>query len=136
MKRVLIIDDDVEMANAVKYVIQSLSASCSCTVVTDPYDALLEVADNVFDLVLVDQHIPGLFGSDILKHADEFIDADPILKQSDAYKVPVKVVLMSGSEEIHQLELKFHHFSVTDSVQKKDLTQFLKNYFQEQEATL
>lgn len=127
MKKILVIDDDQDITAAIEYIIRSIDPLYVCTSINDPYEALLKLADEEFDLVLVDQKIPGLFGSDILKKIDQFIDIDTEVNRLGLYKKPVSVVLMSGDENIKELKLKLEHFNVTDYVVKKDLTSYLKN---------
>lgn len=129
-KRVLIVDDDLDIADAIKYIIESLNTQCKCTIVNDPYEALLDLADQEYDLILMDQEMPGLYGSDMLKkadhYADHYIDNDIELMGAGISASPIPVVMISSSEKKSDLQLNFKNFNVTDYIQKKNLTHFLR----------
>lgn len=127
--RILIIDDDMDMSAAIQYRIESLQSNIQCKTINDPYEALLELIDHQYDFVLIDQRIPGLLGSSILKQVDKFIDEDSSINESGRFKEPVPVIIMSA-EEInigHGLRLK--NFKLIRKLNKKDLPQFLTESF-------
>ncbi len=126
MKKVLVIDDDLDMTTAISHIVKTINPDFQCTCVNDPYEALLELADENFDLVLIDQRIPGLYGSELLKKIDDFINLDPAIEKLGLYDKPLQVIMMSGSADIKKLHLSFSHFNVTDYVQKSELTDFLR----------
>lgn len=126
VKKVLIVDDDLDMADAIKYIVESLNPEYKCTIVNDPYEALLDLADQKYDLVLMDQNIPGLYGSEILEKADHIIDMDTGMLPLKREAQPIDVVMISNSEDKLNLHLNFKNFKVTDFIIKKDLTRFLR----------
>lgn len=125
-KRVLIVDDDLDIADAIKYIIESLNPHYKCTIVNDPYEALLDLTDQEYDLILMDQEMPGLYGSDMLKKADHYIENETELMAAGMSASPIPVVMISSSEKKSELQLKFKNFNVTDYIQKKNLTHFLR----------
>ncbi len=124
-KRVLIVEDDLDVADAIKYIVESLNALYKCTIVNDPYEALLDLADREYDLILMDQEMPGLYSSDMLKKADHFMENDADFITGRGAK-PIPVVMISATEKTENLPLNFKNFIVTDYIQKKNLTHFLR----------
>lgn len=128
-RRILVIDDDHDTAEAIRFVIESYSPNTVCTTVSDPYEALLALSDEEFHFVLVDHRIPGLSGLQILSQVDKQICEDPLIVESGRYQNPVPVVLMSGSPIPALGAKKLKNFVLVQSLQKKDLPMFLSNNF-------
>ncbi len=128
-QKILIVDDDIDMANAIKILVESFSRNFSCEVVNDPYEALLTMSDKSFDMVLVDQKIPGLEGSVILSKIDEFVDKDPLIIESGRYANLIPAVIMSASEVKLADNFKLKNFVIEKVLNKNDLPQFLSERF-------
>lgn len=124
-KRILVIDDDVDTADAIRFIIESFSSDIECHVVNDPYEALIMLSDQSFDLILVDQNIPGLYGSNILMKMDEQIDQDPLISESGRYMTPVPAVIMSGSDIKLGRPYNLKNFNLLKVLNKRDLRLFL-----------
>ena len=112
-RRILVVDDDSDTANAIKYTVESFGQGLSCSIAADPYEALLTMTDNKFDFVLVDQKIPGLMGTEILKKLDGYIDSDPLLNESGNYIEPTPVAIMSTGKLPEEFNLSLKNFKMT-----------------------
>lgn len=64
----LVVDDEKEVADA--YALR-LRGQCTVQTVYDGADALETVADGEFDIVLLDRHMPGMSGDDVLQELDD-----------------------------------------------------------------
>lgn len=128
-RRILVIDDDIDTAESIKYIAESYEESISCHVVSDPYEALICLSDYEFDFVLIDQKIPGLDGTSILSKVDEYIDQDPLIVESGRYINSIPTVLMSGSDVHLPNGFKLKNFKLEKIINKKDLPKFLAQSF-------
>jgi DNA-binding response OmpR family regulator len=64
----LVVDDEKEVADA--YALR-LRGQCDAQTVYDGADALDAVAADEFDIVLLDRHMPGMSGDDVLSELDD-----------------------------------------------------------------
>lgn len=129
-KKVLIIEDDLDMAEAIQDKIESLSPVVNCHIVADPYEALNCLSDNDYDYVLVDQKLPGMTGSNVLSKVDEYIDVDPIVSESGRFSVKIPTILMSGSEIQFSDDYNLNYFEIKQVLNKKrGLDSFLQSNF-------
>lgn len=71
-KRVLIVDDDELVINAIAGIIKLLGYTVTFT--TKPFDAIQELRNNDFDIILVDYKMPAMNGIDFIKCASEFVN--------------------------------------------------------------
>lgn len=125
--RVLIIDDDKDTADAIKFLIESYShGSIKCTVANHSSEALLDLTDsageNKYELLLVDHKIPIMTGVGILKAADAYLQT----------KTKIPVIMFSGNSDYKHSILKSNNldnFEITGFLNKRDLPEFLKNTF-------
>ncbi len=123
---VLIIDDDLDMCEALDHMFRQFDkAWMTYKIYKDPYDALLEMANKEYDLLLVDINIPEISGPEILKTMDDFISMDETIKKSNLYQEKVPVVLMSSSPALLKIEILLNHFHIQQRVLKKDLKSFI-----------
>ena len=140
-KKVLIIEDDVDMAVAISFFIETNSPEYKCTIATDAYEALDSLCENKFDLVLADENIPGLKGSQTINEMDSFINRDPTLCASELFSERVPVIIMSGTEKsISQKGFidKIHsykNFEVVDVLTKRNLLPYLFANFLKQKVS-
>ena len=131
-RKVLIIEDDKDMAAVIKYRIESYGGA-HCDLVSDPYEALNLLSDSAYDMVLVDQKLPGMLGSSVLTQVDRFIDLDPTLSELNRFSNKIPVVLMSGAPIKLGSRYSLKHFSIQKILDKKtELASFLKNTFGEE----
>src|SRR5690606_15487274 len=108
-RRVLIIDDDRDMVEAIKFIVESYS-SCKCDRAYDAYEALDALCERHYDFVLVDQKLPGLKGSKVLEKMDRYAERDPLIAESQRFSARIPVVLMSGEEIRMPKKRDFKHF--------------------------
>lgn len=127
--RVLIIDDDADLASAVVAFIQASNNHITCDIATEPYEALLMLSDEKYDMILVDQKIPGLYGTDLLKKIDSYIDQDPLIVESGHYDQLIPIVLMSGSKVELPHDFKLNNFHLETIINKQSITDFLTKRF-------
>ncbi len=127
-RRVLIIDDDRQTAEAIKYIVESYGSSL-CEVIEDAYEGSLALSDRPYDFVFVDQRLPGMFGDEVLSQVDENVDSDPLIAESGRFAISVPVVIMSGNPIKLNPEYKLHNFNLVEVLVKKDLPRFLSLYF-------
>ena len=127
--QILIIDDDIDMAEAIKYKIEALQPNIQCKIIQDPYEALLELVDHKYDFILLDQRMPGLQGSSILSQVDKFIDEDLLISESGRFDSPVPVVIMSGEHLNLGHSFKLKNFKLLKTLNKKHLPAFLTESF-------
>jgi DNA-binding response OmpR family regulator len=66
--RILIVDDDLRSADEVASVLSDWGVQIS--VATDAYDALIRLADEVFDAVVLEVALPGVSGLALLEALD------------------------------------------------------------------
>lgn len=76
-KRVLIVDDDELVINAISGIIKLFG--CIVTFTTKPFDALHELRNNDFDIILVDYKMPAMNGIDFIKRASEFVSINKFI---------------------------------------------------------
>ncbi|MFN3454332.1 MAG: response regulator [Pseudobdellovibrio sp.] len=128
-KKILIIEDDKDMADIILLLLNQKNPNIECTVVEDPYEAILALADNKFDYVLVDQRLPGLTGSSVLREVDHYVDQDPVIIESGHYNGSIPVVVMSGSDiPAGALKTDLKHFSIIQFVKKNDIARFISAF--------
>lgn len=128
-KRILVIDNDADLTNAVLSFIQSFHHNIICDVATEPYEALLMLSDAKYDMVIIDKKIPYLYGTDFLKKMDNFIDQDPLIVESGRYDQIIPIVLMSGSKAKLPHDFKLNNFYLETVIQKQTITDFLTSRF-------
>ena len=101
---------------------------------------LMADLDEKFDLVLSDENIPGLKGSQTINEMDSFINRDPTLSTCDLFSEPVPVVIMSGTEKCISQKVftdKIHaykNFKVVDVLTKRNLLPYLFANFLKQKT--
>lgn len=127
-KRILIIDDDLDTAQSIKYVVESKGHSV-CDVVCDVYEALLALSDSAYDLVFIDQKMPGLDGASVLSKADINADIDPLIVESGRFVRSIPAVLMSAADINLKKNYELKNFKLVKLLNKKDLFQYLSLNF-------
>ncbi|MEK6773342.1 MAG: response regulator [Bdellovibrionota bacterium] len=128
-RRILIVDDDMDTAQSIKYIAESYGENVFCEIVCDPYEALIALSDHEFDMLLIDQKIPGLEGTSILSKIDEFVDQDPLIIESGRYTDSIPTVIMSGSEVSLPVGFKLKNFKLERIINKNSLPKFLSESF-------
>ena len=127
-RKVLLIEDDLDLATSVKFIIESYGSS-QCEVTCDPYDALQKLSDSSYDFILVDQRLPGMTGAQVLAEIDSWVNRDPLTIESGIYSKHTPVVLMSSSSVKLKKDFKLQSFNLLEVLHKKDLLSFLAQTF-------
>lgn len=118
-KRILIVDDDKDFADLLKYKLEKLEPNITCVTISDPYEAVISLTDENYDAIYMDQNMPGLNGDAVIREADRFIDYDSSAQmiKSPSHKTPV--IFMSGRELDHKRP-NFSFFEIRDKINKRD----------------
>lgn len=125
-RRVLVVDDDVDTLEAIRYMVAALSPhEVDCVFVSDPYEAMQCLADEDFDFVLSDFRLPGISGLSLLHQIDHHIDSDPLIADTTRFVDKVPVVLMSAHEITGSAQHQFKNFEITRKLDKRKLPEFL-----------
>jgi CheY-like chemotaxis protein len=118
--RILVVEDDQDVASFTRHVIQKNSVA-HCEVASDSYEAIQKLCDHKYDLILLDQNLPGMSGTEFLKQMDEYVDKDPLLSESPHFAGRIPVIIMSGNKPLDLEVMKLDHFDVVDFIEKKHL---------------
>ena len=135
LRRILVVDDDVDTAQAIKFLVER-HGNAVCELACDPYEALVALADHDFDLIFMDQKLPGLKGAQVLSKMDEFVDQDPLIVESGRYAQSLPTVIMSGTDVLLGDHYKLKHFDLLKVINKKNLVNFLSLNFSEPTQTI
>jgi len=82
--RILVVDDDLSVARAIAHMAESLGHATTVAVSVD--DALGQLAQAAFDVVLTDLSMPGRSGLDLLRHV-----------QAESPEIPVVLITGKGA---------------------------------------
>jgi CheY-like chemotaxis protein len=118
--RILVVEDDKDIASFTRHVIQKNSVT-RCEVAFDSYEAIQKLCDHKYDLILLDQNLPGMSGTEFLKQMDRYVEMDPLLSESPHFAKRIPVIIMSGNKPIDLEVMKLEHFEVVDFIEKKHL---------------
>jgi CheY-like chemotaxis protein len=127
-RKVLVVEDDSDMAQLTRFLIEQFSGA-RCDIVVDSYEAIEALCDNNYDYLVVDQNLPGMKGIEILIKLDSYLDTDPILAEQSRFTHKIPVLLMSAGTINVPYGLKLTHFEITDSINKRDLNLGLAKNF-------
>lgn len=124
-RSILVIEDDLAIAETIKRTVESINPKIKCVINSEPYEALLTLADQRFDFALIDQRIPGWQGCSLLRKLDKYIDSDPLLSENEAYIKSIPVAILSGEESESLERPHFRHFRMMKFVDRSNLQSFL-----------
>lgn len=96
--RVLIVEDDRDLAEVLadKFAFDGAYVE----VANDPYEALNQMSEHHFDLVIMDWELPDMTGGETLKQADRNSMLDPLAsEQWNMKKTPVVILSAHKSRE-------------------------------------
>ena len=83
--KILIVDDDLAMANSIRGIL-SLNGMTAHSV-AGGFEAVEELSNNHYDLILLDLNMPGMDGEKVLDHINQ-------------HKIDTNVIVVSGESEI------------------------------------
>lgn len=134
---ILIVDDDLDMGAALDHMLGKFSPSqLNYKIVANPYDALLDMANNEYDLMFIDINIPEITGHEILSRMDVFIQEDRTIQKSNLYQKKVPVILMSSSPALLKRDVTLKHFYVQHKVLKQDISKLIHNRLAQTQGNL
>lgn len=98
MNRILIVEDDKDLAEVLADKFSYEGAYVE--VANDPYEALNQMSEHHFDLVIMDWELPDLTGGETLKQADRNAMLDPLAsEQWNMKKTPVVILSAHKARE-------------------------------------
>jgi len=124
--RILVVEDDQDVASFTRHIIQKNSMT-RCEVANDSYEAIQKLCDHKYDLILLDQNLPGMSGTVFLQQMDDYVDKDPLLSQSPHFVEKIAVIIMFVNVLPDLKQMKLQHFEVVDFIEKKNLFHRLKD---------
>lgn len=116
VKRVLIIDDDKDMSELLKYRLQE-DKKIKVLTAEDPFEALEVMNHQVVDTIILDWNLPELNGSETLVKAERAFKADPNLPFEWEDK-KVKVIVLSGNDKNDCRASNTKHFRYSGYINK------------------
>ena len=118
MKSVLVVDDDIELAQLLNVSVCERFKNAVVDIASDPFEAMNMMADKAYDLVLLDWNLPGITGLRTLEQASKDFDYDPNLP-SEWREKRTPVVVMSADDEEQCKAHSTRYFSYAGFVNKK-----------------
>ena len=116
-KKVHIVDDDREITEVLRATLER--ARMDVCVAHDPYEAMSMLNDTVFDMVVLDWHLPKLNGLKTIIEAEKLFRFDPSIPlEWDGKKV--RVVTFSSDETTHCKFPSTRHFKYMGHIHKKN----------------
>ena len=83
--KLLWVDDEIELLKA--HILFLEKKGYQVETVTNGYDALDRCAEEAFDLILLDENMPGLSGLETLTRVKELLPATPVVMVTDPAQV-------------------------------------------------
>ncbi len=116
-KRVLIVDDDREITELLRTTLEQ--TRLEVCVAHDPYEAISLLNETVFDLVVLDWHLPMMNGLKTIIEAERLFRFDPSLPlEWDGKRV--RVVTFSADETTDCKVPSTRHFKYMGHIHKKN----------------
>lgn len=117
-KKVLIIDDDKEISDLLKSVIENQDR-VEVKLAHDPYEAMSLLTDQVYDMIVLDWNLPKLNGLKTIIETEKLFRFDPTLPlEWDSKKV--QVVTFSGDDNSTCKLPNTKHFRYAGHINKKN----------------
>lgn len=115
-KSVLIVDDDRDSVELLEAALKRMG--CKVRFVCDARQASAALANEYFDLIILDWMMPDMDGGETLAHADRLIAADSLLRKRKLdHEIPVVICSANKIEELKNLP-DSEYFSYVDFWQK------------------
>jgi CheY-like chemotaxis protein len=115
-KRVLIVDDDREIVDLLRTMLQT-DENVKIFTAQDPYEAMATMTNQVFDMIILDWNLPNLNGLQTLIETEREFKSDPnIPLEWDNKKV--RVIVFSGNERSECKTSNTKHFRYSGYVHK------------------
>lgn len=102
MKRVLLVEDEFDLAELVQIILES--AGFEVTLASDGREAIAWLADHVPDVVLTDFMLPFADGGEVIKH----LKTDPRLSKVPAILMSAAATIRDGIQGDAFLKKPFH----------------------------
>lgn len=117
-KRILIVDDDIDLSEAMRYLFLSIFGAKQIDVAHDPCDAMNQLIQKPYDLVALDWNLPGLSGPELIQQVDRYFDENPRSYFRAAHKW-TPIVIVSGYNEVEMPGPPPRHFGYVGRISKK-----------------
>jgi CheY-like chemotaxis protein len=117
IKRVLIIDDDQEMNVILREFLRN-ERGIKTVFAEDPFEAMNQLNQQVFDTIILDWNLPEMSGPDTLARTEQFFRSDPNLPFEWEDK-KTKVVIMTGKDRIECRTSNTKHFRYSGFIDKR-----------------
>lgn len=126
--RVLIIDDDKDWAELLASKFSQTGAYAETA--NDPYEALNQLSEHHFDLIVLDWELPDLSGGETLKQADRNAMIDPVASEQWTMK-KTPVVIISAHKARECRTNKNNTYRVVSYMNKRQpMTNIIKHLFE------
>lgn len=126
---VLIVDEDVSVRGKISDFLEEKGYSCKG--VSNAKDALKEIQEGKYDLIIWDLRLPGLNGMEILKNLKKWDMNIPVILTSTLKDInSVRVALKEGAVDYITKPIHYHDLenSVKFSLEKKKLKELEKQF--------
>lgn len=118
LSKLLIIDDDVDLTQAFKYLFLSSFGHIDIDVAHDACEAMSQIVQKSYDLIVLDWNLPNLTGPEIIDQVDKYFYDHPHNRYSVRdRKIPV--LILSGYASIHMDLHPHHYFNYIGRVSKR-----------------
>jgi DNA-binding response OmpR family regulator len=118
-RNVLLVDDDEDLAHLLNVFLKEKIGDAAVHVATDPYEAINMMAEQSYDLVVLDWNLQGVNGRETLMEAEKGFDFDPNLPQQYRDKATPVIILSGDSKD--QCEMQdLRYFNYAGHVNKRN----------------
>jgi CheY-like chemotaxis protein len=118
-RNVLLVDDDEDLAQLLNVFLKEKIEDAKVHIATDPYEAINMMAEQSFDLVVLDWNLQGVNGRETLLEAEKGFDYDPNLPDQWRQKSTPVIILSGDSKDQCELE-NLRYFNYAGHVNKKN----------------
>jgi DNA-binding response OmpR family regulator len=119
VRNLLLVDDDEDLAQLLNVFLKEKIEDAKVHIATDPYEAINVMAEQAFDLVVLDWNLQGVNGRETLLEAEKGFDYDPNLPDQWRQKSTPVIILSGDSKDQCELE-NLRYFNYAGHVNKKN----------------
>ena len=122
LAKILIVEDELRMCESLEYLLKTMNYNV--TTANCGQDALALIAENAFDLAVLDIHVPDMMGTELMeKIKAQCTDTSIIIITGDANLDSALVSLRSGAYDYLKKPFEFEEFlrTVENALNQKAL---------------